>query len=169
MGNFTVRRANPADLPAILLIYNDEVVNGLSNLDIHPKSEEQAEEWFARYNREGESHPLLVAEAPDGHIAGFACLSRFQEKEAYRSTVELSVYVARKDRKQGVATELLEEILAEARRDPEVHLVVSVITSLNRASIELHKKFGFVFCGRIREVGTKFGHFMDIDNYSLNV
>jgi len=47
--------------------------------------------------------------------------------------------------------------------------VVSVITSLNRASIELHKKFGFVFCGRIREVGTKFGHFMDIDNYSLNV
>ena len=107
MGNFTVRRANPADLPAILLIYNDEVVNGLSNLDIHPKSEEQAEEWFARYNREGESHPLLVAEAPDGHIAGFACLSRFREKEAYRSTVELSVYVARKDRKQGVATELL--------------------------------------------------------------
>ena len=126
MGNFTVRRANPADLPAILLIYNDEVVNGLSNLDIHPKSEEQAEEWFARYNREGESHPLLVAEAPDGHIAGFACLSRFREKEAYRSTVELSVYVERGHRQHGVGSALLAEILEEARSEVSEMAVAAV-------------------------------------------
>lgn len=167
MGTLTIRKAEQKDLEAVLAIYNDEVVNGISNLDIHPKTPEQGREWFSRYNKE--NHPLLVAEAEDGHIAGYASLGRFREKEAYCSTVELSVYVARQDREHGVATQLLKEILEEARRDPRTHLVVSVITSVNRASIELHKKFGFVFCGRFHEVGTKLGHYVDIDNYELRV
>lgn len=167
MCTLTIRKAEPRDLEPVLAIYNDEVVNGISNLDLHPKSLEQGREWFLRYNVE--NHPLLVAEAEDGHIAGYASLGRFREKEAYCSTVELSVYVARADRKHGVVTQLLREILEEARRDPNTHLVVSVITSVNRASIELHKKFGFVFCGRFHEVGTKMGHYVDIDNYELKV
>lgn len=167
MGTLTIRKAEQKDLEAVLAIYNDEVVNGISNLDVHPKTLQEGREWFSRYNKE--NHPLLVAEAEDGHIAGYASLGRFREKEAYCSTVELSVYVARQDREHGVATQLLKEILEEARRDPRTHLVVSVITSVNRASIELHKKFGFVFCGRFHEVGTKLGHYVDIDNYELRV
>ncbi len=169
MGELLIRPAEKADLPELLTIYNDEVVNGLSNLDIHPKSMEYGEQWLSKFNRKEENHPLLVAQAQDGHIAGYASLSRYREKEAYSSTVELSVYVAKEDRNQGIASKLLAEIIDEARKDDRTHLIVSIITSVNRVSVELHKKFGFVYSGRSHEVGQKFGHYLDIDYYELIV
>ena len=167
MSGVIVRKAEHGDLPALLTIYNDEVVNGLSNLDIHPRSMEEAEEWFSRLNRD--NHPLLTAQMEDGTIVGYASLSKYREKEAYTTTVELSVYVERGHRQHGVGAALLAEILEEARRDSRTHLVISIITSVNRASVELHKKFGFVYVGRSHEVGMKFGHYLDIDYYELQV
>ncbi|MEZ4627111.1 MAG: N-acetyltransferase family protein [Eubacteriales bacterium] len=102
-----------------------------------------------------ENHPLYVAEI-DGSIAGYASLSSYQEKEAYRSTVELSIYIAPAFRKRGAATELMAHISRTRKRMRRTHTVVSVITSGNEASRKLHKKFGFEFCGTIR-VGMKFG------------
>ena len=72
-------------------------------------------------------------------------------------------------RGRGVATALMEAILAEARRDPGTHTVVSVITDGNEASRRLHEKFGFTYCGAIREVGMKFGRYLDILNFSRTV
>ena len=167
MGSLIIRKAEYDDWPQMLHIYNDEVVNGLSNLDVHPKKMDAWEDYCRRFNRD--NHPMLVAESADGHIAGYASLGRYREKEAYASTVELSVYVAREDRKQGVATLLLEELQKEAREGPQTHLVISIITSVNRASIELHRKFGFLYSGRSHEVGQKFGHYLDIDYYELTV
>ena len=63
----------------------------------------------------------------------------------------------------------MEAILEEAKKDERTHTVVSVITSGNEASEKLHKKFGFEFCGRIKEVGMKFEKYQDIDNYRLGV
>lgn len=105
----------------------------------------------------------------DGTIMGYASLSSYREKEAFKATVELSIYIHANYRKCGVATALMEAILAEARADERTHTVVSVITSGNEASEKLHKKFGFEYCGRIKEVGVKFGVYQDIDNYRLGV
>ena len=63
----------------------------------------------------------------------------------------------------------MEEILRIAKEDESIHTVVSVITSGNRASVRLHEKFGFTFCGTIKEVGYKHGRYVDIDNFSLFV
>ena len=79
------------------------------------------------------------------------------------------MYIAPGDRRKGVATALMEAILAEAREDERTHMVVSVITAGNEASVRLHKRFGFEFCGTIREVGMKFNRYLDIENYSLIV
>ena len=122
--------------------------------------------WFDVHNVD--NHPLLVAEQ-DGRVAGYASLSSYRAKEAYRSTVELSIYIHPDFRRQGVATALMEAILAEARRDPGTHTVVSVITDGNEASRKLHEKFGFTYCGAIREVGMKFGRYLDILNFSRTV
>ena len=63
----------------------------------------------------------------------------------------------------------METILGMARADENTHMVVSVITSGNEASVALHEKFGFTHCGTIPEVGMKFGKYLDIDNYYLKV
>ena len=105
----------------------------------------------------------------DGHVAGYASLSSYREKEAYRSTVELSVYVSPAYRRRGVAAALMKEILELAKRDESIHMVVSVITSGNEASEKLHRKFGFSFCGTIHDMGFKMGEYRSIDNYELMV
>lgn len=162
----TIRTAERRDIPALLDIYNYEVEYGVATFDLIPKTLEQRTEWFEEHNIE--NHPLIVAEL-DGKTAGYASLSSYREKEAYKSTVELSVYVAPDCRKCGIATALMEAILKMAREDESIHTVVSVITSGNAASTSLHEKFGFTFCGCIKEVGVKFGKYLSIDNYQLTV
>ena len=161
-----IRIARREDLQQLLDIYNYEVVHGVATLDLQPKSLEEWGQWFDAHNIK--NHPLLVAEQA-GRVAGYASLSPYRSKEAYRSTVELSIYIGPDFRRQGVATALMEAILREARQDPETHTVVSVITDGNEASRKLHEKFGFTYCGAIREVGMKFGAYLDILNFSLIV
>lgn len=161
-----IRQAQEADLPQLMDIYNYEVINGVSTLDLEPRTYEDRKQWFDQHNIN--HHPLIVAQV-DGHITGYASLSSYREKEAYRSTVELSIYIAPADRHKKVATILMEKILEMAKEDDTLHTVVSVITSGNEASTKLHEKFGFTFCGTIREVGMKFGKYQDIDNYRLGV
>ena len=161
-----IRVARREDLQQLLDIYNYEVVHGVATLDLQPKSLEEWGRWFDAHNIK--NHPLLVAEQA-GRVAGYASLSPYRSKEAYRSTVELSIYISPDFRRQGVATALMEAILREARQDPETHTVVSVITDGNEASRKLHEKFGFTYCGAIREVGMKFGRYLDILNFSRTV
>lgn len=161
-----IRKAEISDLKALLDIYNYEVENGVATFDLQPKTLREREKWF--YNHNIENHPLYVAEV-DGKVAGYASLSPYREKEAYKSTVELSIYIALAHRGKGIATSLMEYILEVAKADSRIHTVVSVITSGNEASARLHEKFGFTFCGTIKEVGMKFGQYLSIDNYSLSV
>lgn len=162
----TIRKAKGTDLETLLEIYNYEVEHGVATFDLQPKT---LSEWWNWYNAHNiENHPLLVAEQ-DGKVIGYASLSSYREKEAYKSTVELSIYIDVNHRKEGVATALMEAILAEAKKDERTHTVVSVITAGNAASEKLHEKFGFEFCGRIKEVGMKFDKYLDIDNYRLGV
>lgn len=161
-----IRIAESRDISALLEIYNYEVRNGVATLDINEKTLEQWTEWFNRHNIK--NHPLIVMEE-DGKIKGYASLSSYREKEAYASTVELSIYIHPDCRGQGVGTALMKEILSIARNDSTIHTVVSVITSGNDVSERLHDKFGFTFCGKIREAGIKHGKFVDISNYQLIV
>lgn len=162
----SIRIAEREDIPALLEIYNYEVEFGVATFDVQPKSLEQRTEWFEAHNVG--NHPLIVAEV-EGNVAGYASLSSYREKEAYKSSVELSVYVSPDYRRQGVATALMEAVLQMAREDESIHTVVSVITGGNEASVKLHERFGFTFCGCMKEVGVKFGRYLDIVNYQLMV
>ena len=161
-----IRKAEQKDLVALLDIYNYEVINGVSTLDLNPRTLAERQIWFDQHNVE--NHPLYIAEI-DGCVAGYSSLSSYREKEAYKSTVELSIYISPDYRKRGIATALMEFILEEAKADARTHSVVSVITAGNEASCKLHEKFGFTFCGTVPEVGMKFGKFQDIVTYSLIV
>ncbi len=161
-----IRTAKKDDIKSLLDIYNYEVINSTATFDLNEKTLEQWTQWFYAHNVD--NHPLIVAEI-DGEVAGYASLSPYREKEAYKSTVELSVYVSKIFRGIGVATALMQEIIRMAKEDARTHTVVSVITSENRVSERLHDKMGFTFCGTIHQVGEKFGRYLDISNYELQV
>jgi len=151
---------------ALLEIYNREVESSFATLDCKPKSHDDWERWFFRHNID--NHPLIVAEI-GREIAGYISLSSFREKDGYSSSVELSVYVDERFRRLGVASALMTEIISIARADDRIHSIVSIIIDANVASHALHEKFGFSYCGRVREAGYKFGKHVDIDYYQLLV
>lgn len=158
-----IRNAEERDLPDILEIYNYEVLHGVATLDLHEKTLDDRKMWFLAHTGR---HRIIVAEI-DGKSVGYASLSPYREKEAYKSTVELSIYVNVNYRRQGIAKALMRKILEIAQNDKSLHCVVSVITSGNDASEKLHKDFGFTYCGTLREVGFKSGSYRDIDNFEL--
>lgn len=166
MPSAVIRKAEKKDLEAMRRIYNDEVLGGVSTFDIRPRTAEEWAVWYEAHNRG--NHPLYVAET-DGGIAGYGSLSVYRDRAAFDTTVELSVYVAPAARRQGIATLLMQQLIGEARRDGNTHLIVSVITSENTASIRLHEKFGFTYCGTLREVGFKMGRYRSVDYYTLTV
>lgn len=161
-----VRRAKAEDLPALLDIYNYEIVNGVSTLDLTPKTLEEWAEWYDAHQTE--LHPVFVAEV-DGKAVGYTSFSPYRRKEAYRSTVELSVYVDPAMRGRGLANKLLDAIIEHARQNEEIHVIASVIVDGNAASMRLHEKYGFEKCGIVREVGFKLGRYHDILTYQLFV
>ena len=161
-----IRKAEITDLEALLAIYNYEVEHGTATFDTEPRTLEQRREWFYEHNVD--NHPLIVADI-NGKAVGYASLSAYRPKDAYRSTVELSVYVDPRYRGQGIASQLMTAILEMAKEDPRTHLIVSVITGSNAASIHLHEKLGFTYSGTIQEVGFKHGQYLDIVHYTLRV
>lgn len=157
-----IRDAVQEDVPVILEIYNDAVRNLAATFDLEEKTLEERMEWFGHY---GGSHPLIVAEV-DGKVAGYSSLSMFREKEAYKSTVELSLYIAEDCRGRGLGKALMEEILRRARQNG-FHTVISGITAGNEVSVRLHEYFSFDYIGNFREVGKKFGVWQDVLFYQL--
>lgn len=161
-----IRQAEKEDIPVLLAIYNHEVVYGVATLDLQARTLEEWTLWFQAHNVD--NHPLLVLEE-NGQVLGYVSLSEYRSKEAFQSTVELSLYIHHEHRGRGLATQLMEAILARARGDERTHLVVSVITAGNEASLALHKRFGFMYSGTLYQVGYKMGAYRDILHYSLQV
>jgi len=161
-----IRKAELQDLPALRDIYNYEVEHGTATFDVRPRTMDERRVWYEVHNVN--NHPLLVAEQ-EGQVAGFASLSPYRPKEAYNATVELSIYVGPDHRRKGVGTALMETILTMARQDERTHRVIAVITEGNEASVRLHERFGFVYRGTLHEVGMKFGRYLDISHYELEV
>ncbi len=152
-----IRLARPGDAEAIRAIYNHEVTTSTATFDLVERSSEDQQAWLAA--RAG-AFSVLVAEIDDD-LVGFASLSPFRERAAYRSTVENSVYVAADHRGRGVADRLLENLL-EVARTSGFHSVIARIGGNNEASTALHTKHGFREVGVERQVGRKFGRWQDV-------
>ena len=160
----SIRLAAPGDAEAIRRIYNEEVLHGIATFDLHPMEAEAAARLIE--NHRPPLHPLIVMTSGED-IAGWGSLSPYRAKEAYKTTAELSVYVASNHRREGVGSALMAELLRLAREAGELHLIVSVITSGNEASERLHRRFGFTFGGHMPECGMKFGRWLGTDTWYL--
>ena len=166
MSELVIRPITQDDISACLAIYNYEVEHGVATLDLEPRTLEEWREWYNAHS--DEHHPIIVGTIDDV-VVGYASLSPYRLKDAFKSTVELSIYIHKDYRGQGVATQLMERILEMAKEDTMLHNVVSVITAGNEESTKLHNRFGFTYCGLTPEVGFKHGKYQDTETYALLV
>ena len=158
-----IRQAELKDIPELMEIYNDAILNTTATFDTEVKDYENRLAWFHEHTGK---HRLLVKEL-DGKIAGYASLSRYRDRKAFDAAVEISVYIHKDYRGRHVGQELMKEILAFAKECQEIETVISLITSNNATSIYLHEKFGFSFCGQIQNAGNKFGEKLSLNAYQV--
>ena len=157
MDNLDIRPAIAADLPAINEIYNYYVGSSTATYQTRPMSSQERAAWFAKHDG---LHPVIVAER-DKRIVGWASLGEFHRREAFRNTVESSVYVRHDQRRLGIGKALLAELILQARMIGH-HTIVASIDSEQSASIVLHEHAGFARVGRLHQVGYKFGRWLDV-------
>jgi L-amino acid N-acyltransferase YncA len=153
-----LRPATPADIPVITAIYRPAVLQGTASFELEPPGEEEMLRRFRAVTDAG--YPYFVAEL-DGRVAGYAYANAYRTRPAYRFTVENSVYIAPDAQGKGGGRVLLGALI-EACTAQGFRLMVAVIgDSANFASITLHRRAGFTFCGTIHSVGYKFGRWLD--------
>lgn len=163
-GPVEIRPARRPDLPGLTDLYNHYVETSPATFDTEPFSLEQRAEWFSHYPDSG-PHRMLVAER-DGALLGYACSSPFHERPGYRTSVSVSAYVAPAGTGQGVGRALYSALLPLVFA-AGMHRAYAGIALPNPASVALHRSFGFRPAGLYREVGMKFGRYLDVEWYEL--
>jgi L-amino acid N-acyltransferase YncA len=153
-----VRDSTEADLPMILAIYNEIIANTTAVYSETPVSLENRHTWWR--GRLDQSYPVLVA-ADDSGITGFASFGDFRAWPCYRHTVEHSVHVRADRRGRGVGHELMTALLPRAASLGK-HVMIAGVDAENGASMKLHERLKFERVAHFREVGHKFGRWLDL-------
>ena len=152
-----VRVARLEDAEAMRAIYNVEVETSTVTFDLVPRTAADQRAWMAA--RSG-AHTALVA-VDGGNVIGFGSLSYYRDRPAYSTSVEDSVYVHQSHQGKGVGRLLL-TALVDAAEASGFHAVFARIVGGHEASIGLHAALGFEIVGTEREVGRKFGRWLDV-------
>lgn len=161
-----IRDAIATDLPGILAIYNDAVLNTTAIWNEQPVDLANRQSWFAA--RQAQAYPILVAVDDSDQVLGYSSFGDWRPFEGFRHTVEHSVYIRHDQRGQGLGPRLMSDLIERARACDK-HIMVAAIESGNRASIALHERLGFSVTGQMPQVGTKGGRWLDLTFMQLDL
>ena len=153
-----IRNAQERDLPAILDIYNEVILNTTAVYSDAPHTLKMRTDWYNE--RVSNNFPVFVA-VLDDEIAGFCSYGHFRAWPCYRYTAELSVYVNASYRGRGISKLMLHTLIEHAKK-MNVHVLLAGISADNEISINLHRSFGFAEVAHFKEVGYKFGRRLDL-------
>ncbi len=166
VNTIVIRSAVTADAEAIMTIYNHEVLTTTATFDLVPRSLDEQRHWLDV--RTGAFAAIVAIDvdlidhdtgAP--MVVGFAALSPYRERAAYRTSVEDSVYVRRDRAGEGIGTKLLDALL-DVAESSGFHAVFARIEATGTASRALHARCGFQLVGVERETGRKFNRWLDV-------
>jgi L-amino acid N-acyltransferase YncA len=164
----TVRDASTDDVPGILAIYNDVIATSTAVYRDDPATLDDRLQWFNA--RRAQSCPVLVAlgagasaEAATGDtgILGFASYGDFRSWPGYRFSVEHTVHICADQRGRGVGTLLMQALIQRAIEQGK-HVMIGGVDADNEASLRFHERLGFQRAAHLRQVGTKFGRWLDL-------
>lgn len=151
-----IRPYKTEDTQAILAIINHNILHSTALYDYTIRSYEQQKNILEE--KIHKNFPVIVAELK-GNVVGFGMYSEFRFREAYKFTVEHSVYVNENFHGKGIGKQLLQELIVLARKQ-KLHTMIAVIDAENQSSVEFHEKFGFVTAGIVKESGYKFDRWL---------
>ncbi|MEP3350637.1 MAG: N-acetyltransferase family protein [Marinomonas sp.] len=160
MNRFQIRAALMDDLAALTDIYNYYIANTATTFDVKPYTVESRSAWFSQFSPTGRHQLLVVEEA--GEVLGYACSAQYKVKQAYETSVEVSIYLKPNTQGRGLGKVLYTELFKRLETE-DVHRAYAGITLPNDASLIIHKKFGFESVGVFREVGRKFDQYWDVE------
>jgi L-amino acid N-acyltransferase YncA len=151
-----IRTATVADAAPICRIYNQGIQDRVATLETEERTPAERAAWL---EARGPRHPVLVAEG-DGAVVGWASLNVFNARRAYEHVADLSIYVERGARGQGVGRRLLEAVVARAR-ELGYHKLVLAAFPWNEAGMRAYRRAGFREVGIYREQGRLDGRWVD--------
>lgn len=156
--SFELRQATDRDVPHMLEIYNLYVANSTVTFDEDALTLKEMRHKFRDVERLG--FPWLVAVSPGGTILGYAYVTPWKAKAAYRYTVEDSIYLSPAATGKGVGKALMARMLDDARAAGIKEVIAVIADKGADASIALHANFGFTKIGEMGRVGFKFGRWL---------
>lgn len=154
----TIRACTEADMTAVTGIYRHHVLHSPATFELVPPD---LEEMLGRYRSIVQGGYVYLVAEQGTSIVGYAYVSAYRSRPAYRFTVENSVYVRPGCERRGIGRLLLRTLLAECENRPFRQIIAVIGDSANAASIELHRSLGFHMIGNFRAVGYKFGRWLD--------
>jgi L-amino acid N-acyltransferase len=157
LEQIAVRLADNADLLAINEIYNYYVFHSTCTYQETAEPMEARRIWFGRH---GAEYPVTVAEI-EGRVVGWGSLSPYHARSGYRFTVENSIYVHHEFHRLGIGSILLGDLIERSRASRH-HAMIAGIDGEQAASVKLHEKFGFGKVALLKQVGFKFGRWLDV-------
>jgi L-amino acid N-acyltransferase len=135
-----------------------------ASYDYEPRTLEHRMAWFEDHLKH--DYAVFVAVAADQRVVGWSALNRYHDRLGYQYTAENSIYIAADMRGRGIGKQLLSPLI-EAARDRSLHAILAAIDASNQASIRLHAGLGFQTVGHFKEVGFKFGRWLDVVHMEL--
>lgn len=157
-----IRPVTLQDAPDIVAIYNEYIAHSTITFDMNPLT---VQEMQQRISEISQRYPYFVYEE-DGIVEGYCYAHAWKEKEAYNRTLETTVYLSPAFTGKGIGRQLMQRLTDECRRCG-VHALIACITSENTASCHFHAALGFRQVSSFKEVGMKFGRWLDVDDYEL--
>jgi L-amino acid N-acyltransferase YncA len=153
-----IRDAVEADLQTILAIFNEVVATSTAIYMDSPTTLDERDKWWR--SRTSAGYPVIVSEDETG-VTGFASYGEFRGRPGYRFTVEHSVYVRSDKRGEGIGVVLMHELIDRATR-AGLHVMIAGVDAENVESIRFHQRLGFETVAHFKEVGFKFGRWLDL-------
>lgn len=158
MNQHLLRAATTDDAEHVARIYNHYVLNTTVTFDTEPKTTDERRTWIAERS---DAHPVVVVEDSEGAVRGWGALSRHSDRPAWAHTVEMAIYVEHGHTGRGLGSAIMRELVRRAREAGH-HVIVSRIVAGNVASLRSVERAGFERVGTMREVGRKFGKWLDV-------
>ena len=159
-----IRKVDINDAKQLVDIYNHYVLNTIITFDDVPLQPEAFVEKITTINS---SYPFIVFEE-QAKIIGYAYAGKWRQKPAYKNTVEITVYLKHDEHGKKIGTQLYAELLKQLKQQ-NVHTIIGGLTLPNPASVRLHEKFGFEQVAHFKEVGLKFGKWLDVAFWQLTL
>ena len=157
--NIKIRDVVPEDAERIQEIYSPYVSDTVISFEITVPGKSEMKKRIQKSL--ANAFPYIVAENETGTVVGYAYADKFGEREAYRYSFIVSIYLDMEVQSRGIGQKLYDELEKRMKKTGIVQ-VLSAITGKNKKSLKFHEKNGFTKIGHFPNVGYKMGEWHDI-------